>query len=46
MQYLGFYNGKVYYTTYNLNTYENKVSYKNIGTGEMKRPYKLGRNRE
>ena len=43
MQYLGFYNGKVYYTTYNLNTYENKVSYKNIGTGEMKRPYKLGR---
>ena len=36
MQYLGFYNGKVYYTTYNLNTYENKVSYKNIGTGEMK----------
>ena len=36
MQYLGFYNGKLYYVTYNLSTYENKVSYKNIGTGEMK----------
>ena len=31
MQYLGFYNGKLYYVTYNLSTYENKVSYKNIG---------------
>ena len=36
LQYLGFYNGKLYYVTYNLSTYENKVSYKNIGTGEMK----------
>lgn len=36
LQYLGFYNGKLYYTTYNLNTYENNVCYKNIGTGEMK----------
>lgn len=36
VEYLGLYNGKLYYTTYNLKTYENKVSYKNTGTGEKK----------
>ena len=37
MQYLGFYNGKLYYVTYNLSTYENKVSYKKYRyRGKMK----------
>ena len=43
MQYLGFYNGKLYYVTYNLSTYENKVSYKKYRYRGNERPYKLGR---